>query len=77
MKSPRLTVGDVIDRLGGNRSVAAKYGVGPTAVCNWRTWGRFPPRLHYRISQDCRAAGIRLPKDFFDRMTTVESGTAA
>ena len=60
-----MTIGDVIDALGGNGEVAALFGVGPSAVSNWRALNRFPARLHYRIAKACEARGIGLDERLF------------
>ncbi len=51
-------VAQVIDALGGVDKVAERYGVGATAVYNWKAWDRFPPRLHLEIFLDCQRQGI-------------------
>lgn len=40
------TIDAVIDRLGGPHGIAAKLGLGHTAIGNWLARGRIPP-LHY------------------------------
>lgn len=64
-----MTASDVIDALGGNRVVAAIFGVRSSAVSNWRAQNRFPPRLHYRLAKECEAQGIKVdPRIFQDGM---------
>lgn len=53
-----MQVSDVIAAMGGNKAVAELFGVGVTAVSNWRKWNRFPPRLHLRVLRECEARGL-------------------
>lgn len=53
-----MPIDDVIDALGGNKEVAALFGVGSSAVSNWRSAGRFPERLHLRVYRICQERGI-------------------
>lgn len=55
-----MTVSDVIDALGGNTPVAALFGVGTSAVSNWRAQGEFPQRIHYRLARECERRGVAL-----------------
>lgn len=55
-----MTASELIDKLGGNRSVAALFGVRSSAVSNWRAFDRFPARLHYRLAKECEARGIEI-----------------
>lgn len=59
------TVNELIDELGGNKAVAKIFDVGHSAACNWRKAGRFPPKLHLRISDLAKKRRIKLAKDFF------------
>ena len=43
-----LTVGGFIDELGGNQATALIFGVGASAVSNWRAANALPARLHLR-----------------------------
>lgn len=52
------TVDDVIQALGGVDPVARRFGVGDTAVHNWRAWNRFPPRIHLDLYLWCKELGI-------------------
>ena len=61
-----MTASDLIDTLGGNRKVAALFGVRSSAVSNWRALGRFPARLHYRISKVCEERGVEVDERLFD-----------
>lgn len=56
------TPDELIAALGGNGVVAAMYGVGATAVSNWRARG-IPARLHYRIEKDVLARGLNADFD--------------
>lgn len=62
-----MTVKQVIDKLGGNREVAELLGVTPPAVSNWKAFGRFPERLHFRLYKICQDRGIELPESLFSR----------
>lgn len=53
-----MQVSEVIDALGGNKAVAEMFGVGVSAVSNWRSWNKFPPRLHLRVLRECEARGL-------------------
>ena len=55
------TVDALVDEMGGTTAVAQIFGVLPSAVSNWRAAGKFPPRLHYKISRE--AARRRLAVD--------------
>ena len=58
-----MTVSEIIDALGGTAEVARHFGVGRTAVGNWRSWGRFPDRLHLRLLALCEDRGVPLTRD--------------
>lgn len=60
-----MTVADVIEKLGGNKRVAAMFGVTAPAVSNWKGKGCFPPRLHFRIFKACQERGIDVPESLF------------
>lgn len=82
-----LTVEQVVNLLGqhfrsepaaNSRTVmAARYNVTYKAVSNWCSWGAFPQRLHLKIAQDCQAASITLPADFFDTQGNAGPARAA
>lgn len=59
----RSPIDDVIEALGGSRGVAERFGVGTTAVSNWRVAGVFPERLHLRVFNACRDLGINYIPD--------------
>jgi len=63
-KTPISTASDLIDCLGGTAVVSRRFGVGMSAVSNWRTLG-IPERLHYRFAKAADAAGLKLSRDFF------------
>lgn len=54
------TVKDAVEAFGGNRATAEIFGVGEPAVCNWKAAGRFPARLHYRVSREAEARSIKV-----------------
>lgn len=43
------TIDDLIEVFGGVDAIAETFGVGRTAVANWRASGRLPARLHLRV----------------------------
>lgn len=53
-----MTVHEFIEKLGGNNAAADMFGVGRTAVCNWKTWGKLPKRLHLRAFKLARERGL-------------------
>ena len=63
-----MNAGELIDELGGNAVVAQMAGVLPTAVCNWRRHGCFPPRLSIRLRAAARAYGVAIPDELFREM---------
>lgn len=55
------TVESIIsDIYGDEHAAAAKLGVVPSAVWNWKKWGHFPFRLVFTIAEDAKAKGIEL-----------------
>ena len=67
---PGMTVSDVIDAMGGYKAVAALFGVGPSAVCNWKAANRFPDRLHYRVMLECRRRRIKITDEILNGQPT-------
>ena len=61
-----MTISDVIEAFGGNTAMARIFGVTPAAVSNWKNFGRFPDRLHYRISREAEARQIEIPATMFE-----------
>lgn len=59
-------VAQVVDALGGNAAVAELTGVGPSAVSNWKSWDRFPPRVHHRLFRECERRGLQVNPRLFD-----------
>jgi len=58
-----LSVKDVIDRLGGDRAVAAATGLAQNSVCYWRVRGSIP--IQYgddllRLARELGESGITL-----------------
>lgn len=68
-----MNVSQVVAAFGGTCAMAAAFGVGPSAVSNWKRSGRFPARLHYRIAKIAQSRGIEIPEDFFDQATKGEA----
>ena len=60
------TVSDAVDAFGGTTVTSKIFGVLPSAVSNWRTDGRFPDRLHYRISKEAEQRGLKFDKALFE-----------
>ena len=50
---------EVIDALGGNQPVAELFGVGSSAVSNYKKTG-FPAWLLLRLASECEARGLSL-----------------
>lgn len=61
-----MTVDDVVEALGGTFKVAARFGLVPSAVSNWRRENRFPARLHRRLIKICEAEGVALDERLLD-----------
>lgn len=59
------TTGEVIDAFGGTTRTAELFGVLPSAVSNWRTWDRFPERLHYRIAKEAELRSLTISDRLF------------
>ncbi|BBK37719.1 hypothetical protein STAQ_27970 [Allostella sp. ATCC 35155] len=53
-----MTLSEFIDALGGTAKVAEIFGVGPSAVSNWKAWGRLPDRLHLRAARLAADRGL-------------------
>lgn len=60
-----VSVEAVIKAFGGNAGMAARYRVLPSAVSNWKTANRFPPRLHWRIEKDAEELGFTVSPEIF------------
>lgn len=67
-----MTVNDLIERLGGNASVANIAGVGSSAVSNWRRLGCLPPRLYLKIADACAREGFEAPRALFRALSDGE-----
>ena len=61
-----MDINEAIAAFGGTGKMAKRFGVGPSAVSNWKTAGRFPDRLHYRIAKAAEEEGIKLPASLFE-----------
>lgn len=64
-ETPPKTASELIDRFGGTKQTAEKFGVLPSAVSNWRNNG-IPKSMQYRVFREAAAAGITLEDKFFD-----------
>lgn len=53
-----MTIDEWVEALGGNRVVAALFGVGQSAVSNWRSWNKLPPSRHLRALRISAERGI-------------------
>jgi len=58
-----MNVRDFIAALGGTANAARAFGVGRTAVANWRAWNRLPARLHLRALKLAKTLGIPFDPD--------------
>lgn len=58
-----MTVSEIIARLGGTAEMMRLFGVGASAVSNWRSANRFPDRLHLRVLRLCEERGVPLTAD--------------
>jgi len=58
-----MNVREFVAAIGGTANAARAFGVGRTAVANWRTWNRLPARLHLRASRLAKALGIPFDPD--------------
>lgn len=56
----------VIDALGGNKDVAALFGIEPAAVSQWRKGG-IPGNRRGIVAEALKRARIRVPEDFYLR----------
>jgi len=61
-----MKVSDIVEKLGGTAKTAEIFGVGPSAVSNWKAAERFPARLHYRIAKELRARRIKADERLFE-----------
>lgn len=55
------SVEEVIEHLGGTGKVARLTGSTVPAVCNWRTYGRFPATMFLVMTQLLRRRGAVAP----------------
>lgn len=53
-----MTVSEFIAAIGGNSSAAAAFGVGASAVCNWKAANRMPDRLHLKALRLAAEKGL-------------------
>lgn len=56
------TVSDFVETLGGNTAAASLFGVGVTAICNWKKAGRFPSWTHLKAIAEAERRGVKLTK---------------
>jgi hypothetical protein len=54
----RATVAELIDMLGGSSKVAREFGIGPSAVSNWKRIGRFPSHSYFKLTEQLKRKGI-------------------
>lgn len=54
------TMDELIDVFGGADATAKAFGVGVTAVSNWKAWGRLPSRLHLRAVRLAAQRGLTI-----------------
>lgn len=60
-----MTTDELIDALGGTKTVATQLGVNPSAVSNWRKLGALPPRLFMPFRDLCEGACVSLDELLF------------
>lgn len=72
-----LTVSGVITAFGGTGATARIFGVGDSAVSNWKAFDHFPDRLHYRIAREAKIRGINISEKLFDTPTPTPGGDRA
>lgn len=59
-----LTVKSIIaDVYGTDAEAASAFKVGRSAICNYKAWGHFPPRLLPQIMRDAAAKGASITID--------------
>lgn len=72
---------NAVDRMvaafGGNTAFGKIAGVGPSAVSNWRRFGRIPPRLYLTYARAGEARAIRVDPSVFEQMSSPRSGASA
>lgn len=67
----------VIDNLGGTTAAAGIAGVGPSAVSNWKTRGKFPSEMFLLFSEAVARNGSTVdPALFSFREPVAESAEA-
>lgn len=69
-----MSIDKVISELGGTSATARIFGVLPSAVSNWKAAGRFPQRLHYRLSREAEARGMKLDESVFEELPLAKAG---
>jgi hypothetical protein len=72
-----MTVGELIDALGGRMTISTELGILPSAVSNWRKFGVIPPQHGIRLQQFCRKRGVPFDETLFKPMTGAERREAA
>lgn len=60
-----VTVGEIIDTLGGTTAVAGLAGVGLSAVSNWRSRGRIPSEKFMIFADALAKLGKTASPDIF------------
>lgn len=62
---PMNTVADFIDALGGPTETAKLFGVGASAVSNWKGANKLPLRLYRDVHRICHSKMINTPDHLF------------
>lgn len=57
------TMDEFVDLFGGADATAKAFGVGVTAVSNWKAWGRLPSRLHLRAVRLAAQRGMTIAEE--------------
>ena len=66
------TASDLIDALGGNRTVAAVFGVQDNTISTWRTRG-FPAWACIRFREAALAAALKVDDRLFETKPRAKS----
>lgn len=59
------TVADVVDILGGRAPTAELLEVGPNAVSNWTSAGKFPAELYIMVQEELGLRNLVAPTHLF------------
>jgi hypothetical protein len=68
------TAGDVLDALGGNAAVEELTGCKPSRVCNWRSFGKFPPKFYLLMTAALAKKKKRAPASLWGMTEPADVG---